>query len=195
MIKINKAGVELLSITSRNGSNALILCKCPICGQLFIMQRSYFYKGGNGCKCRLPISERLYNIWTNIKTRCNNPKCTGAKYYYNKGITICKEWSNSYKVFESWALNSGYQEDLTIDRIDCNKGYFPSNCRWVSRYIQNRNKSNNVILEVNGVRKILKDWSLYLNMSYKTLTSYYYRHGKESTILYINDRIKQLEEL
>ena len=107
MIKTNKAGVEMLQILSRNGNNAIILCKCPICGQLFSMQRSHFYRGSNGCKCRLPVSKRLYSIWINIKTRCNNPNSNCSKYYYDKGITVCEEWASNYKVFESWALSSG----------------------------------------------------------------------------------------
>ena len=194
MTKINKVGVEMLQILSRSGSNAVILCKCPICGQLFSMQRSHFYRGSNGCKCRLPISERLYSIWINIKTRCNNPNSTNSKYYYNKGITICEEWSSNYKVFESWSLSSGYNDSLTIDRIDNSLGYCPSNCRWVSYYEQNRNKSNNIYLNIGGVSKTLKDWSLYINVPYKTLMSFYYRHNNKEVIHYINDRIKQLKE-
>lgn len=62
MVKTNKVGIEMLQTLSRNGNNAIILCRCPICGQLFSMQRSHFYRGSNGCKCRLPISERLYSM-------------------------------------------------------------------------------------------------------------------------------------
>ena len=192
MIKTNKVGVEMLQILSRNGNNAVILCRCPICGQLFSMQRSHFYRGSNGCRCRLPISERLYSIWTNIKTRCNNPNSTCSKYYYDKGITICKEWASNYKIFESWALSSGYNDSLTIDRIDNNQGYYPLNCRWVSYHKQNRNKSSNIYLVIDGVSKILKDWSVHIHIPYKTLMSFYYRHNKDETIQYIKDRIKQL---
>ena len=190
MIRTNKAGVEMLQILSRNGNNAIILCKCPICGQLFSMQRSHFYRGSNGCKCRLPVSKRLYSIWINIKTRCNNPNSNCSKYYYNKGITVCEEWASNYKVFESWALSSGYNDSLTIDRINNTLGYCPSNCRWASYCEQNRNKNNNIYLVIDGLSKILKDWSTYINVSYKTLMSFYYRHGKDKTIQYINDKIK-----
>lgn len=72
------------------------------------MQRSHFYRGSNGCRCRLPISERLYSIWTNIKTRCNNPNSTCSKYYHDRGIqgsgkttwakNYCNEHPNSIRV-------------------------------------------------------------------------------------------------
>jgi hypothetical protein len=81
---------------------------------------------------------------------------------------------------------------LTIDRIDNNQGYYPSNCRWVSYHKQNRNKSSNIYLVIDGVSKILKDWSVHIHIPYKTLMSFYYRHSKDETIQYINDRIKQL---
>ena len=76
--------------------------------------------------------KRLYNVWACMKQRCQNPKHTAARWYYEKGIRVCDEWQ-SFKKFEKWALSNGYADDLTIDRIDSEKNYEPSNCRWVSR--------------------------------------------------------------
>ena len=135
---------------------------------------------------------RLYHIWCGIKARCLNPNNAKYKNYGGRGITVCEEWSSNYKIFESWALSSGYNDSLTIDRIDNSQGYHPLNCRWVSYNEQNRNKSNNIYLVIDGISKILKDWSIHINIPYKTLMSFYYRHSKDDTIQYINDRIKQL---
>lgn len=90
MIKTNKVGVEMLKVLSRNGNNAVILCRCPICRQLFSMQRSHFYRGSNGCKCKLPVSKRLYNIWINIKTRCNNPNSNSKNIITIKELLYAK---------------------------------------------------------------------------------------------------------
>ncbi len=76
-------------------------------------------------------NKRLYNIWSCMKQRCNNPKHTAARWYHDKGIRVCEGWLD-FDCFQEWALNNGYREDLTIDRIDSDKNYCPENCRWIS---------------------------------------------------------------
>ena len=88
---------------------------------------------------------RLYKVFRNMKTRCYNPNSKDYKNYGARGITICAEWLADFTVFETWALANGYDPaakkmQCTIDRIDNNKGYAPSNCRWVDIQTQNRNK-------------------------------------------------------
>lgn len=82
---------------------------------------------------------RLYSIWTGMKNRCNNPRNHNYKEYGNRGITVCKEWSN-YLIFKEWAIQNGYADNLTLDRMDNNKGYSPNNCRWVTRKVQAQNR-------------------------------------------------------
>ena len=75
---------------------------------------------------------RLYTIWCGMRQRCNNPNRDAYQWYGSKGVTICDEW-NDFEMFKKWALSTGYTDDLTIDRIDANKGYNPDNCQWLTR--------------------------------------------------------------
>lgn len=84
-------------------------------------------------------SIRLYQTWYDMRRRCNNPKCKEYRYYGELGIYVCDEWEN-FDTFAKWALSNGYTDELTIDRIDNYSGYNPSNCRFVSKADQQRNK-------------------------------------------------------
>ncbi|RLC37576.1 hypothetical protein DRH27_03745 [Candidatus Falkowbacteria bacterium] len=76
---------------------------------------------------------RLYNIWNNMKARCYRHSSLDYHRYGGRGISICKEWVDSYMKFKEWALNNRYKDYLTIDRVDNNKGYEPGNCRWITK--------------------------------------------------------------
>jgi hypothetical protein len=84
--------------------------------------------------------DRLYRIWVAMKQRCYNPKNRAFHFYGGRGIKVCEEWLNSSKKFSEWAINNGYREDLSIDRIDVNGDYEPSNCRWATSVEQNLNR-------------------------------------------------------
>lgn len=101
---------------------------------------------------------RLYKTWRNMKQRCYNPNNTYYHRYGGRGITVCADWKQNFKAFYDWAMTSGYQDDLSIDRINNDKGYSPDNCRWATRKVQERNKSRNRLVELNGKTKTLAEW-------------------------------------
>ena len=85
----------------------------------------------------------LYNCWRSIKRRCQIPTDVAWKWYGARGITICKEWNESYDMFSEWAISVGYnidKETRQIDRIDSNGNYEPSNCRFVDNSTNQANK-------------------------------------------------------
>lgn len=84
--------------------------------------------------------ERLYGVWRGMMYRCNNSKATSYQHYGGRGIAVCKEWEDSYDTFRGWALANGYSDDLSIDRINNDGNYEPSNCRWATLSEQMQNQ-------------------------------------------------------
>lgn len=84
--------------------------------------------------------DRPYRIWIGIKSRCRNPNDTGYHWYGGRGIDVCDEWNDDFNSFYDWAMSHGYSDELTIDRIDVNGNYEPSNCRWATISEQCHNK-------------------------------------------------------
>ena len=82
---------------------------------------------------------RIYKCWADMKTRCCNPKSKWYDHYGGRGITVCSEWMR-FEPFAEWAFSHGYADDLTIDRVDNNKGYCPENCKWSTQHEQSMNK-------------------------------------------------------
>ena len=133
---------------------------------------------------------RLYRIWQAIKRRCYNDREIRFENYGGKGIAMTEEWKNDFQAFEEWSLNNGYQDHLTIDRIDLSRGYEPSNCRWATIECQANNKSNNVFVEIKGEIHTLGEWARISNLSYKTIHSRYQR-GETGEQLIRSARIRK----
>ena len=102
-----------------------------------------------------------------MKTRCCNQKGRRYKDYGGRGIRICDEWKNDFTSFYNWSIANGQKENLTLDRINVNGNYEPSNCRWVDWKKQQNNRRNNFIIEYNKTKHTLQEWSeiLPINMS------------------------------
>lgn len=127
-------------------------CQCD-CGQFVIVRGEKLRYGltqSCGCLHNEQLGERrlthggrrtrLYTIWNDMKQRCYNVRATNYKNYGGRGIRVCAEWRDDFGAFQQWALSHGYADDLSIDRIDNDKGYAPDNCRWATDYEQAHNK-------------------------------------------------------
>lgn len=108
---------------------------------------------------------RLYRIWKNMKSRCSRPN---VKNYSSLGISVCEDWQNSFISFKDWADKNGYRENLTIDRIDVEGNYEPSNCRWVDYYTQNQNTRRNSLFTYNGKTQCMAEWCRELGINVTT---------------------------
>ena len=104
-----------------------------------------------------------------MKQRCYGKNVKSYKYYGARGITICDEWKNDFMSFYNWAMNNGYQDNLTIDRINVNGNYEPSNCRWCTVLEQSNNRRSNHVVIYKGVEMTVKQLSEVCNMKYHTL--------------------------
>lgn len=110
----------------------------------------HFKHGGKGTK--------LYEVWCTMRARCTREKDERYKWYGARGISVCEEW-NDFAVFRKWAYENEYSEGLTIDRIDNNGNYAPSNCRWATVKQQNNNTSKTTVLLFRGESKTLHEWA------------------------------------
>lgn len=147
--------------TSGKKKETMWLCRCDACGKEFTTRsRTLLHGNIKSCGClRLECAvegaikantkhgathhrgtTKLYNIWLRMKDRCRNPNSSNYKYYGGRGISVCEEWRHDFAAFRDWALANGYQEGLSIDRIDVNGNYCPENCRWITMAEQQRNK-------------------------------------------------------
>ena len=111
-----------------------------------------------GKKSDSPMSSQgWYRIYWGMRNRCENPNVAGYKYYGGRGISVCEEWHDP-RVFGKWAIENGYEKGLSIERIDVNKGYCPSNCKWIPRNEQGFNRSDSTRFTKDGVTKTRKQW-------------------------------------
>jgi hypothetical protein len=139
--------------------------KCKLCLIQYEGQYALFKSRDKVCKCKSrkgkgviawsnPKRDRILHIRTGMIYRCYNKKSHAFERYGAKGITVCNEWRENPEIFYQWALNNGYEDGLTIERIDNSKGYSPENCCWITRSKQSKNKSN--ILKIENVKIIKK---------------------------------------
>lgn len=153
-------------------------CICD-CGNVVICTAERLtggYKTSCGCMTKKHVGTmnnesgtRLYRIWIGMKFRCDKGDKYYDKHYVERGIKVCDEWYNNYFAFKEWAITHGYNDKLSIDRIDNYGDYSPDNCRWVTMQEQNNNRTNNRYIEYHGMTKTLAEWSKALGINYWTL--------------------------
>ena len=151
--------LTVISITDKRDKRGLAywLCKCE-CGKETVVLGRYLRNGHTkSCGCHIQNikskyrrkGERIYSIWCGINKRINVPRNVHYKDYGGRGITICDEWKD-YDNFFEWAMANGYQDDLTIERIDVNGNYEPSNCTWIPMALQQNNTRRTVKVNFCG---------------------------------------------
>lgn len=131
---------------------------------------------------------RLHNIWLGMRQRCEKPNCSGYCKYGAKGISVCKEWQN-FENFMDWAITQGYDDTLTLDRIDFTGNYEPNNCRWATQRQQQNNRSNNVTLTFNGRTQSIYKWSEETGISARVLYDRKHRGWEINRIF--NQRVRK----
>ena len=112
---------------------------------------------------------RIYRTWDGIIQRCYNKSCFAYKDYGERGIVICGEWRHDIKAFYAWAINNGYKETLTIERIDNDGNYCPDNCKWIPQSEQPKNQRKSVRLTCAGQTRTAAEWSRELDMPSSTI--------------------------
>ena len=184
-----------LHVTPGGTARHLWKCRCD-CGAIKIVQGASLKNGSTkSCGCwkyskirehntkHGGVHDRLYGIWKNMKRRCNSPNDKRYALYGGRGISVCAEWSE-YENFKKWAYENGYNEtaefgSCTLDRIDNNGNYEPSNCRWTDRTTQANNTSRNRYVEFEGRKLTIAEFARVMNISKNHAWYYVNKFDKE----------------
>lgn len=179
-------------IFHERGSRWNWICRCD-CGTIVSVRPSRVMSGHTtscGCNRREAIVEynkkaklkhgaaaggslsRLYRIWSGMKKRCSCERCEEYVDYGGRGIFVCDDWKNDFSLFRDWAYKNGYDESLSLDRINVNGPYSPDNCRWTDMKTQTRNRRNNVRYEYKGEERTIGEISEICGIPYANI---YYR--------------------
>jgi|ERR1700748_130697 len=171
----------VIEFIGRRKGHSIFKCQCDCDG--FTETTSNNLRRGHtlscGCLSNEVLIERsithglshhpLYNIWVGMRNRCYYHKHNRSKIYAGKGIIVCEEWKNDFKAFYDWAIANGWQQGLTIDRMENSGNYTPKNCRFRTPQQQSRNRTTNVNLTYKGQTMILIEWAEKYNICYGTL--------------------------
>lgn len=167
----------------RNNGAVNWLCKCSCGGEIIVegtqLRRSKTVSCGCYRKEKISIANKthglsknkLYRKWGHIKERCYYEHNISYRHYGANHISMCPEWKNDFESFYNWSIDNGYEDGLTIERIDNSKGYSPDNCRWATVEEQNNNKGNVRMVTYQGKTQSIAKWSKELGFNYGTLNS------------------------
>lgn len=190
--RLDLAGVRMGNLVairpagySDKNKNVMWVCRCDCGNEITVRAWHYLHGGMYSCGCSRATgvkktrndygenrkhAKRLLGIWEAMKTRCykNNGSYLYSRYG-GRGIKVCDEWLDSFMNFFDWAMNNGYEENLTIDRVDVDGDYEPNNCRWATRSEQSNNTTTNRNITYKGETRTLAEWSRILDVPYGRL--------------------------
>lgn len=199
------SGYKIIRKTDKKDSSnhSLYECICSFCNSVELRSIRTL-KAQKGSKCshfdkfgfpnfpyNFTISSRLTRAFRRIKERCYNKDCIDYKWYGGKGVRVCDEWLYNPVNFSKWAMANGYSDDLTIDRIDSNGNYEPSNCRWISIEENSRRAGNVNWLTVNGETLSGRQWAKKLKKTPNFINLSIKKVGVKNTILKIEEILSQ----
>lgn len=118
-----------------------------------------------------PTKTRIHSIYKGMKDRCRYKTNDNYMRYGGRGIKVCEEWLSDFMNFYNWAINNGYKDNLTLDRIDSNGNYEPSNCRWLTYKEQANNTRRNNYITYNNETHSLTEWAEILGIKRSTLSN------------------------
>lgn len=174
------------------------LCRCECGNNLVVAKKNLLNGNTQSCGCSRVESNsarltkhggkgtRLYDTWCSMKGRCYNPKNEDYLDYGGRGISICSEWRNDFSAFRKWALQNGYDDSLTIDRVNANGNYEPTNCRWTDMATQANNRRNSIYIEYNGERHTCAEWARITGIPYDRIHNRYISGMSAQEILSIH---------
>ncbi len=163
-------------------------CLCDCGNEVIVAAQSLHNGRTKSCGClrserskechttNLYHDARLHGIWLGMRQRCTSKSNVNYPAWGGRGITICAEW-DKFDAFYEWSMANGYTETSTIDRIDNDGPYCPTNCRWTNAKAQANNRRSNVYLEINGERKTISQWSDISGIAIATISARIHRYG------------------
>jgi hypothetical protein len=170
--------IVILDNNTKRKDSKYVLCRCECGNEKWIASSSLIsgYTKSCGCLNKEKASERakerstihgmsnkrIHKIWWGMIARCTYPSVNEYNNYGGRGIKVCDEWLTDFMSFYNWAMLHGYADNLSIDRINVNGNYEPSNCRWVTMQKQQNNKRSNNFITYNGITKTASEWSYSL---------------------------------
>lgn len=169
--------LTVIEYADMDGRHVMVKCKCD-CGN-YIVTREYRLISGTtkscGCYRKDKLTKhgnrhtKLYHRWCSMRRRCTDSKNKWYNAYGGRGISVCEEWDKSFEAFYKWAQDNGYNESLTLDRIDNYGNYEPANCRWVTMKVQSNNRRSSRFIQYHDKTMTLAQWAEYTGIKSSTI--------------------------
>lgn len=186
--------IEVVKLDKIENRRTYWLCKCG-CGKTFVRRSDIIQnKQIKSCGCYQKENNKIigvkhgdsrrnnvnpiYHIWQGMKDRCYNKNNPNSIHWLGRGIKVCNEWKNNYLSFKKWALENGYKKGLSLDRIDVNGNYEPTNCRWVTIEQQNKNTTRTKHITYKNKIYTVPEFASLFDVHPETVRYWLYRKNK-----------------